>query len=175
MHKLHEFFLTFCYLGKIKKAPGTLGSFGALVFWFVLTKIFHQQNFSLYAQNIFWGSFLLIAFIYGSLTIKSYSKNLSKSFSEIDHQSIVLDEVVGQILALQITFLSISQDYFSENKILILHLLFCFVFFRLFDITKPSLIGYCDRNLKSGFGVMFDDLLCGIITALIGLFLGNFF
>ena len=171
MQKLHEIFLTFFYLGKVKKAPGTFGSFGALVFWFFLSKFFYQQNFSLLWQNIFWGIFLLVAFIYGSLATKYYTKK----FAETDHQSIVLDEVIGQIFALQATFCLIANFYFSQNLTIISHLLFCFISFRFFDIKKPSFIGYCDRNLKSGFGVMFDDLLCGIVTALIGFLLIKFF
>ena len=31
--------------------------------------------------------------------------------------------------------------------------------FRLFDIWKPFPIGYFDRTVKGGFGVMLDDLL----------------
>ncbi|RUM73584.1 MAG: phosphatidylglycerophosphatase A, partial [Sulfurovum sp.] len=34
--------------------------------------------------------------------------------------------------------------------------------FRLFDIWKPSTIGWIDRELKGGFGVMLDDVLAGI-------------
>jgi phosphatidylglycerophosphatase A len=85
----------------------------------------------------------------------------------IDHQSIVLDEVLGQILALQLTFLLFREDYFSQNYVIAIHLLFCFISFRFFDITKPSIIGLADR-VKTGFGVMLDDLLCGIITAILG-------
>jgi phosphatidylglycerophosphatase A len=161
---MREFLLTFFYSGKIKKAPGTFGSLASVIFWFLITKSFHEQNISLLLQNIFWGSFLVLAFIYGCFAIPTYTKK----FGQIDHQTIVLDETVGQILPLQVTFFLLHEKYFSEPKLLILHLIFCFVFFRLFDITKPSFIGYADKNFKSGFGVMFDDLLCGIVVAALG-------
>jgi phosphatidylglycerophosphatase A len=130
----------------------------------LLTSFFHQEKFSLVFQNIFWGIFLVCCFFYGVFFITSYTKQ----FNQIDHQTIVLDETVGQILPLQITFSLLHENYFSQLSTISFHIIFCFAVFRFFDITKPSFIGYCDRNFKSGFGVMFDDLLCGLITAGLG-------
>ncbi len=42
-----------------------------------------------------------------------------------------------------------------------------FALFRFFDIVKPPPIRHFDRTLKSGFGVMFDDLLAAGYTLLI--------
>ena len=42
----------------------------------------------------------------------------------------------------------------------------CFVYFRLFDIWKPSLIGKIDRDVKGGWGVMGDDLLAGLFAGI---------
>jgi phosphatidylglycerophosphatase A len=53
--------------------------------------------------------------------------------------------------------------------VIFVHLAFCFISFRFFDIVKPSLIGIADRNFKNGFGVMFDDLISGAVTAAIGI------
>ena len=41
------------------------------------------------------------------------------------------------------------------------------MFFRLLDITKPSIIGRLDRNLKGGLGVMSDDMVAGLFAGLI--------
>ena len=163
MLKIHEFFLTFFYFGKAPKAPGTVGSFVTVLFWLCFTTLFCGFGVSLLAQNIFWASFLVISFAYGCFASETYSKQ----FNQIDHQSIVLDEVVGQALALQLSFIAIHQNYFLEPKLIFLHLLLCFALFRFFDIKKPSFIGYADRNFKNGFGVMFDDLLSGIIAGII--------
>lgn len=165
MLKLHELFLTFFYSGKIKKAPGTFGSLTSLLFWLFLTLFFFNHQVSLQSQNIFWGIFLVASFIYGCIASTIYAKQ----FGQIDHQTIVLDETVGQIIALQITFSLLYENYFSQPILIAAHLFSCFVLFRFFDIKKPSFIGYCDRNFKNGFGVMFDDLICGIISALIGI------
>jgi len=44
----------------------------------------------------------------------------------------------------------------------ILAIIFSFASFRLFDIWKPSTIGWIDREVKGGMGVMMDDVLAGI-------------
>jgi phosphatidylglycerophosphatase A len=41
-----------------------------------------------------------------------------------------------------------------------------FIFFRLFDIWKPSFIGKIDRDVKGGLGVMGDDVLAGIAAGI---------
>ena len=168
---MRELILTFFYSGKFPKAPGTAGSLASVALWFFLTNLFTINAITLATQNIFWGIFLISAFAYGCIASPTYAKK----FGEVDHGSIVLDEVVGQIFALQITFLFLYENYFSQPKIIFTHLIFCFVLFRFFDIKKPSFIGYCDRKFKNGFGVMFDDLVCGIITALIGVCVIKFF
>lgn len=167
MEKIHELLLTFFYCGKSPKAPGTVGSFASVVLWFFAAQWFFDQEISLINQNIFWGIFLILAFIYGCYASPIYAKK----FGQIDHGSIVIDEVVGQISALQITFLFLSENYFSQFDLIVIfsHLAFCFIAFRFFDIVKPSFIGYCDRNFKNGFGVMFDDLVSGAVTAVIGI------
>ena len=160
----HEIILTFFGCGKSKKAPGSVGSIASLILWLIITKLFFDHQAPLLIQNIFWAIFLISSFIYGCFAIPIYAKK----FNQIDHSSIVLDEVVGQILALQITFLLIRADYFLQNNLILVHLGFCYISFRFFDIVKPSFIGTIDRKMKNGFGVMFDDLVCGIITAIIG-------
>ena len=49
----------------------------------------------------------------------------------------------------------------------ILAVLLSFAAFRLFDIWKPSTIGWIDRELKGGLGVMLDDVLAGIAGGLL--------
>lgn len=162
MKKIHEIILTFFYCGKSKIAPGSVGSIAALIFWFFVNKYFFVNEISQITQNIFWIIFLTASFIYGVFAIKIYTKDIG----EIDHSSIVLDEVVGQIFALQFSSL-LFENYFTSPTLIVLHLTSCYILFRFFDIVKPSFIGYIDRNFKSGFGVMFDDLICGIVSAAI--------
>ncbi|HES76117.1 MAG TPA: phosphatidylglycerophosphatase A, partial [bacterium] len=36
--------------------------------------------------------------------------------------------------------------------------------FRLFDILKPGPIGWCDRHLHGGLGIMLDDIVAGVLV-----------
>lgn len=46
------------------------------------------------------------------------------------------------------------------------YLLAAFALFRFFDILKPGPIGWIDRHIHGGFGVMLDDLVAALATAL---------
>lgn len=162
MLKLHELLLSFFYCGKIKIAPGTFGSFVAMFLWLTFSTLACGLSFSLVEQNIFWGIFLVIIFVYGCIATPIYTKK----FNQVDHQTIVLDEVIGQILALQISFILVYETYFQEPILMNIHLISSFFLFRFFDIKKPSIIGRADK-IKNGFGVMFDDVLAGLFSALV--------
>lgn len=71
---------------------------------------------------------------------------------------IVIDELAGMWLTLSICGLT------SENILFTAPL--AFIFFRLFDIYKPSIIGRIDRNVKGGLGVMGDDVIAGIFAGI---------
>lgn len=167
---MREILLTFFYSGKAKKAPGTCGSIATVFLWIIATCIFSKLEIALYVQNIFWIIFLVSAFLYGILNSEIYAAQ----FGEIDHPSIVLDEVVGQIIALHIGFIFYYDDYFVTNFALA-HILISFILFRFLDIKKPLFIGYFDRNLKNGFGVMFDDLVSGVIAGIATIFILSLF
>jgi len=74
-----------------------------------------------------------------------------------DGSEIVIDELAGMWLALAIA------NATSDNYILAL---MAFVYFRLFDILKPSIIGKIDRDVKGGWGVMGDDMVAGLFAGL---------
>ncbi|MBR6953293.1 MAG: phosphatidylglycerophosphatase A, partial [Campylobacter sp.] len=40
------------------------------------------------------------------------------------------------------------------------------VYFRIFDIWKPSIIGRVDKSVKGGLGVMSDDILAGFFAGI---------
>ena len=46
-------------------------------------------------------------------------------------------------------------------------LLAVFALFRFFDLLKPWPIRYFDEKLHGGFGIMFDDALAGLASALL--------
>ena len=91
---------------------------------------------------------------------------MKHEFKEIDASEIVIDEVVGQTIPIlmieYITFLQ-SNTFGGAFHLYVVS----FFLFRFFDIFKPFLIGYFDKNYKNSFGIMFDDVLAGIYTSLI--------
>ncbi len=71
-----------------------------------------------------------------------------------DSSYIVIDELVGMWIAMAISGLSLAGVILS------------FIFFRIYDITKPSLIGTIDKEVKGGLGVVADDALAGVLAGL---------
>jgi phosphatidylglycerophosphatase A len=72
-----------------------------------------------------------------------------------DHGGMVWDETVAFLLVL----------FFVPGSLM--WQAWAFLLFRLFDILKPPPIRHFDRTLKSGFGVMFDDLMAAFYTLLV--------
>lgn len=79
---------------------------------------------------------------------------LGKRYGAHDHGRIVVDEIVGQLVALA-TFPATPG-----------WLLAGFLAFRLFDITKPFPARRIDRQWRSAGGVMADDLVAGLYANL---------
>ena len=67
-----------------------------------------------------------------------------------DHSGIVWDEFVG----LFITLAAAPVDPLTLGM--------GFLLFRLFDIAKPWPIGWLDKRIHGGLGVMLDDALAGV-------------
>ena len=77
-----------------------------------------------------------------------------------DHPGIVWDEIAGIYVALLV----------APPQIWAWAL--CFGLFRLFDIWKPWPIRDLDHRLKGGLGIMLDDLVAALYTALLLVFVG---
>ena len=131
-------------------APGTSASFIAgLIFYFVFFP--YLENLSLKFISLIYFIFLLSCFFFGLLI---YEKIIGK---EDDVNIFVWDEFVGMWIAcFPLFFLKTLWPW----------ILISFVFFRILDIWKPSFIGHFDR-LKGPLGVMMDDVVAGLISALI--------
>ena len=139
---MRKLFLTFFYSGLSPWAPGTAGSIAAAIVGILILQYVQVDTLLLLT--------ILITII-GVKQINIYEKETGTH----DDKSIVIDEVVGLWLAF--SFVDIS-NYFQ--------LALCFVFFRIFDIWKPSFIGKIDRDVKGGLGVMGDDLLAGLLAGI---------
>jgi len=168
---MNWFFITVGYSGLAPKAPGTAGSFVSLIFG-VLILIFLGEETLFYAT--------MLAMIAGVKMIDAYE---AKSHSH-DDKRIVIDELVGMWLALAIApGIKIDpQTLLHVSNGLLIQIIMSFIFFRIYDIKKPSYIGRIDRDVQGGLGVMGDDVLAGIaagITSALlwqgGLEVSNFF
>ena len=69
-----------------------------------------------------------------------------------DHPGIVWDECVG----LWVACLALPTGWAWWLAALLL--------FRWFDICKPGPIGWLDRRLKGGWGIMLDDVAAGVLA-----------
>jgi phosphatidylglycerophosphatase A len=134
-------------VGYLPLAPGTWGSLvGVLIFL-------------LYTNFATFGGYSMIAWIVFIVAVCAVgiwaSAQAERIFDEEDPQRVVVDEVAGQLIAY-------SPVAVLDWK----HLLIGFVLFRLFDIWKPYPINKL-QDLHGGFGVMADDILAGIYSAMI--------
>ena len=164
LKKFSHLSATFFGVGLLPFAPGTWGSFAALILFFGF--IYFQVSFF----NFFF-IFLLFSLI--SIFICEIA---SKDLLERDHKAIVIDEVAGAWLSfLFIPALGIYNFSTSEwQKESYLAAIIIFVLFRFFDILKPHPISMIDKKFKSGFGIVLDDLVAGVFAGLT-LLGGNFF
>ena len=148
MFELARCIATYCYIGLLPKMPGTWGSIFALPLAWVLYKL----------GNIpYWVAFISITLI-GIWASKVYSERVKKE----DPDEVVIDEVAGILTV----FLFVKPT----PLMLVLGL----VLFRVIDILKPPPIGWFEK-LPHGVGIMVDDLLAGVLTGLILLFVEKFF
>ncbi|MGN8352733.1 phosphatidylglycerophosphatase A family protein [Helicobacter pylori] len=137
---LRACFLTLFFSGYSKKAPGTIGSLVALLLGLPIL-IFS-------ANTLFLGAIFV-----GLIAIAQIDKEEEESKIH-DSSHIVIDELVGMWLAMAVSGLSLAGVVLS------------FIFFRIYDITKPSLIGKIDKEVKGGLGVVADDALAGVLAGL---------
>lgn len=148
-HWMWEIISTWFYVGRVSHAPGTVGSFITLPLIYLL-------NFYLGINSVL--VFILIFTIVGIIASDKYAECIGKK----DPGMIIVDEVVGQSIALIFAGLSLP-------------LYLCgFVFFRFFDILKPWPISWADKKVSGGLGIMLDDVFAGLISMVLVLLLKNF-
>jgi len=124
--------------GAVPKAPGTFGTLAAIPIWM----LFADLSLGYYLALVV-ASFLLGVWLCG---------RTSSDLGVHDHGGIVWDEFVG----LWITYLALPEG--------VSWVVIGFVLFRLFDILKPWPIGWVDKRVSGGLGIMLDDVLAGIMS-----------
>ena len=146
--RLARLIVTFFYIGHAKIAPGSVASL-------VTTLIFY-----LFAKHLSYYLFIIIILMTTILAFFAVSVYTYKLL-EKDRSEIVIDEVIGQSIAL-LPLLFFEQTNPPQFFICIISLLF----FRFFDIVKPFPINNFDK-MNNTFGVIIDDILAGIFSALL--------
>lgn len=144
---------TFFYVGLLRPAPGTWGSAAAIpVAW-----------------GLHWaGGFPLLAVATLAAFVLGWQATAAATRDGDDHDpsEIVIDEVVGQWIALWplsggLWYMGVDPWVFPWPG-----WVGGFVMFRLFDIWKPGPVGWADRR-KDAFGVMMDDVVAGLMAAVV--------
>ena len=123
-------------------APGTFGTLLALPIAAVLWR---------HAGDAGFAAVIAVLFALGVWAAAVTGRNLGVP----DHGAIVWDEVVAFLLVL----------FFVGNDGV--RVAFAFLLFRLFDIWKPPPIRQLDAALKTGFGVMVDDIVAAGYTLIV--------
>ncbi len=103
--------------------------------------------------------FVFFLFVLGAFCSDIYSKKIGVK----DPSEVVVDEVVGMMVAL-----------LPFNGGVLLTAL-SFVFFRAFDIIKPFPVDFFDRKFKGGVGIMADDVVAAAYSVFLIILLKGFF
>ncbi len=132
--------------GRAPKAPGTFGTLPGVAIYLLLAGL------PLGPYLIITASLLIIGI--------PLCGRAARLIGRSDPPSVVWDEIVGYL----ITMIAIAPSWPA--------VLGGFAAFRLFDIWKPWPIGWIDRRVSGGLGIMLDDVVAGLM-ALVLMHLGH--
>lgn len=136
MKKRIKLISSFFYLGHSPVMPGSIGSLGGLMLYFLVKN-----------NEILYGFTILFVFFLGMI----FSGEAEKIYKHKDARMIVIDEACGMLLAL------FCVPFCLYSVIL------GFFIFRILDIVKvwPS---RNIEKMAGATGVMFDDIVAGVYT-----------
>lgn len=139
-------------VGLLRPAPGTWGSAVAIALGLLLHRTGH---FPLLAAAT------VVVTLVGFWAVRRHTRGMA----DPDRSEIVIDEVAGQWLALCFPSFGFWHAGLDASSFPWPGWVAAFVFFRLFDIWKPWLVGRADR-LGGVDGVMKDDLWAGLFAGI---------
>ncbi len=134
--------------GLMPKAPGTFGTVAAVPVYFLMSDL-----------SLTWYLLITLIITLFGVYLCGYT---SKALGVHDHSGIVIDEIAGFLIAMIAVPFSL------------LNIVIGFVLFRIFDIVKPWPIGWLDKKIHGGSGIMIDDVVAGVFS-LICLHLINYY
>jgi len=134
-----RFLATGFFVGYCPVAPGTAGTFVALLLYVILP-----------TNPVFYWVFLLCLVVLGTLL----SRKSEDIVGDDDPPPVVIDEICGYFVTM--AFLP------KTIPLMILG----FIVFRLLDVFKLSSMRKLEK-IKGGLGIMLDDIYAGMIGSLI--------
>ena len=145
--------------GLSRRAPGTWGSVGGLIAAIPLL-------------SLGFVPFLIITLLSCVVGIWICGRT-SDLMGGHDDPHIVWDEWAGMwITLLPLSYMGVANGNFWHNILQpfsIAALIIAFILFRFFDIIKPPPIGWADKKVAGGLGIMLDDIIAGIMAAAVWL------
>jgi phosphatidylglycerophosphatase A len=155
--------------GGVGFGPWAPGTWGALVAVIGFVALFHRFGLPLYT--------LLVLAVTG---IGVWASNAVEAYlGRPDDGRIVIDEVAGQLIAfapivalhgLPLGSIRVpGLDSLPGGGIDVWWALVvtAFVAFRWFDIRKPGMVKWAEERFEGGVGVMADDLVAGVLAAVV--------
>ena len=124
-------------VGSMPVAPGTFGTLLGLPICFGLSRIDLTH------------AVICCVFLIGVAVWSAH--RAEKIIGARDPGGIVIDEIAGMAVTL------VGLPFTVKSAVL------GFMVFRLLDIVKPPPVGYLDRKLSGGIGIVTDDVAAGVI------------
>jgi phosphatidylglycerophosphatase A len=149
-------------IGYFDIAPGTIMSAIAVPLA-ILIALYGGGGMGVLASSI-------IVLVIGILACADHVRETGRQ----DPPECVIDELAGQWLACAFCVLPFG-GLLPAPRISLLTFFLAFVLFRLFDIWKPWPVGWADKNLKGGLGVMTDDMIAGLMAGVLVVLARYFF
>ncbi len=127
-------------IGHLRPAPGTIGSLVGLGTGYLMASL----SLGMLVAGI------LAVSVVGTFSAERYGQRKGKK----DAPEVIIDEFAGQWIPLVI--IPVEIEWYIA----------AFLLFRFFDISKIGPVGHAER-FTGGVGVMADDLMAGILAALV--------
>jgi len=149
-------------VGYIPIAPGTWGSAIGVLIYLVIRELETKITFN-YIQNscqidvvYAWTYFINALLILSLCSVGIWAATRAAVLFQVkDSQQIIIDELMGQLIAFLFVPFAISWWLILSG----------FLLFRFFDICKPYPIDLL-QDLPAGLGICVDDILAGVYAGI---------
>lgn len=128
--------------GFMPAMPGTWGSLLGIGLWWV---VFQQLDPTM--------SILVVGVAIGIAWLAIHQTCRAHRIG--DEPAIVIDEIVGQWIAL----LWVPKSFWAVCS--------AFLVFRFLDVVKPWPVSWADQSVRGPLGILLDDVFAGIATCLV--------